>query len=92
MTKHEAIEVLEEVKMFDDSMFAYNQAYNDALEMAIEALKAQESVEPKNVNHYIDFDGEGNPFTPETYDCDSREKELPWEAILFRVRKSGEVE
>lgn len=42
MTKHEAIEVLEEVKMLDDSMFAYSQAYNDALDMAIEALKAQD--------------------------------------------------
>ena len=42
MVKHEAIEVLEEVKMLDDSMFAYSQAYNDALDMAIEALKAQE--------------------------------------------------
>lgn len=42
MTKHEAIEVLEEVKMLDDSMFAYSQVYNDALDMAIEALKAQE--------------------------------------------------
>lgn len=27
-------------------MFAYSQAYNDALDMAIEALKAQEPVEP----------------------------------------------
>ena len=42
MTKHEAVEILEEVKMIDDSMFAYSQAYNDALDMAIEALKAQE--------------------------------------------------
>ena len=42
MTNHEAIEVLEEVKTLDDSMFAYSQAYNDALDMAIEALKAQE--------------------------------------------------
>ena len=42
MTKHEAVEILEEVKTLDDSMFAYSQAYNDALEMAIEALKAQE--------------------------------------------------
>ena len=46
MTKHEAVEILEEVKMLDDSMFAYSQAYNDALEMAIEALKAQDPVEP----------------------------------------------
>ena len=42
MTKHEAIEALEEVKMLDDSMFVYSQVYNDALDMAIEALKAQE--------------------------------------------------
>ena len=41
MTKREAIEILEEVKTLDDSMFAYSQAYNDALDMAIEALKAQ---------------------------------------------------
>lgn len=42
MIKHEAVEILEEVKTLDDSMFAYSQAYNDALDMAIEALKAQE--------------------------------------------------
>ena len=47
MTKHEAIEVLEEVKMLDDSMFAYSQAYHDALDMAIEALKAQEPIEAR---------------------------------------------
>ena len=43
MTKHEAIEILEEVKTLDDSMFTYSQAYNDALDMAIETLKAQEA-------------------------------------------------
>ena len=42
MTREEAVEILEEVKTLDDSMFAYSQAYNDALDMAIEALKAQE--------------------------------------------------
>lgn len=42
MTKREAVEILEEVRTLDDSMFAYSQAYNDALDMAIEALKAQE--------------------------------------------------
>lgn len=45
MTKREAIEILEEVKTLDDSMFAYSQAYNDALDMAIEALKAQHDYE-----------------------------------------------
>ena len=42
MTRKDAIEILEEVKTIDDSMFIYSQAYNDALDMAIEALKAQE--------------------------------------------------
>lgn len=42
MTREEAVEILEEVKTLDDSMFTYSQAYNDALDMAIEALKAQE--------------------------------------------------
>lgn len=41
MTRKDAIEILEEVKTIDDSMFVYNQAYNDALDMAIEALKVQ---------------------------------------------------
>jgi hypothetical protein len=47
MTKHEAIEVLEEVKTLDDSMFAYSQVYNDALDMAIEALKALKAQEAR---------------------------------------------
>ena len=47
MTRHEAIEILKEVKTLDDSMFAYSQAYNDALDMAIEALKAQEPIKPQ---------------------------------------------
>ena len=42
MTRKDAIEILEEVKTIDDSMFAYSQTYNDALNMAIEALKVQE--------------------------------------------------
>ena len=43
-------------------------------------LKAQEPVEPKKVKRYIDFDGEGQPYTPETYDCGACGKELPWKA------------
>ena len=53
MTRHEAVEILEEVKMIDDSMFAYSQAYNDALDMAIETLKAQEPVEPKKKSFLV---------------------------------------
>lgn len=59
MTKCEAIEILEEVKTLDDSMFTYSQAYNDALDMAIKALKAQAPVvhgrwiaEPDRINHW----------------------------------------
>jgi len=47
MTREEAIEILEEVKTLDDSMFAYNRAYNDAMNMAIDALKAQEPRAPR---------------------------------------------
>ena len=39
MTKQEAIEILEEVKELDDTMYAYNPAYMNAMDMAIEALK-----------------------------------------------------
>lgn len=39
MTKQEAIEILEEVKELDDTMYAYNPAYMNALDMAISALK-----------------------------------------------------
>ena len=42
MTNQEAVDILEEVKYNDDSMYAYNDAYCEALDMAIEALKAQE--------------------------------------------------
>ena len=46
MTRKDAIEILEEVKTLDDSMFTYSQIYNDALDMAIEALKEQEPAKP----------------------------------------------
>ena len=39
MTEKEAIEILEEVKELDDTMYAYNPAYMNALDMAIEALE-----------------------------------------------------
>ncbi len=39
MTTEEAIEILEEVKELDDTMYAYNPVYMNALDMAIEALK-----------------------------------------------------
>ena len=42
MTNQEAVDILEEVKYNDDSMYAYNDAYCEALDMAIEALKALE--------------------------------------------------
>ena len=39
MNKFEAIEILEEVKILDDSMYQYNTTYLNALDMAIESLK-----------------------------------------------------
>ena len=39
MTPEEAIEILEEVKELDDTMYAYNPAYMNSLDMAIESLK-----------------------------------------------------
>ena len=43
MTNREAIELLEEVSDLDDSMYAYNPAYMEALNLAISALKKQEA-------------------------------------------------
>ena len=39
MTKQEAIEILEEVKELDDTLYAYSPAYMEALEVAISTLK-----------------------------------------------------
>ena len=39
MTRNEAIEILEEIELMDDSIYAYNSAYMEALEMAISTLK-----------------------------------------------------
>lgn len=45
---------------------------------ALKLLKAQEPVEPKQVNRYIGYDGDGVPVTPETYVCGNCGEELPW--------------
>jgi len=45
---------------------------------AIELLKRQEPVPPKKVNRYIDYDDDGWPYTPDTYDCGWCGEELPW--------------
>ena len=39
MTEQEAIEILEEVKELDDTLYAYSDAYMKALEVALYALK-----------------------------------------------------
>lgn len=57
-----------------------NEVWACARYCADRLAKAQESVEPKKVNRYIDFDGEGQPYNPETYDCGACGKELPWKA------------
>ena len=39
MTSEEAIEILEEVKELDDTLYAYSVTYMEALEVAISTLK-----------------------------------------------------
>jgi len=43
MTNRDAINLLEEVKILDDTMYAYNPSYLEALDMAITALEAEET-------------------------------------------------
>ena len=57
-----------------------NEIWAYARYCADRLLKAQEPVKPKKVNRYIDFDGEGHPYNPETYDCGTCAKELPLKA------------
>lgn len=62
MTREEAIEILEEVKNFDDSMYQFIPAYNEALDMAIKALEQ----EPKT-GHWVKKSQYGNDYCSE---CD----------------------
>lgn len=39
MTRKEALEILKEVQMLDDSIYAYREDYLDALDIAIECLR-----------------------------------------------------
>ena len=43
MTNRDAINLLEEVKILDDTMYAYNPVYVEALDMALTALEAEET-------------------------------------------------
>lgn len=43
MTNRDAINILEEVKILDDTMYAYNPSYLEALDMALTALEAEET-------------------------------------------------
>ena len=43
MTNRDAINLLEEVKILDDTMYAYNPNYLEALDMALTALEAEET-------------------------------------------------
>lgn len=39
MDKFQAIEILEEVKMFDDSMYQYNDSYMEALDTVLDSIR-----------------------------------------------------
>lgn len=47
MNNEQAINILTEVKYFDDSMYQYNPKYMEALDMAIDCLKKQNKLEEK---------------------------------------------
>lgn len=47
MTDLEANMILQEVRDIDDSMYAYNQKYNEALNIALSALRKQIPMKPK---------------------------------------------
>ena len=66
MNKQDAIWILEEVKMFDDSMYSFKPAYLEALDMAIEALKTDAIDGIKPCSDCQEFD---------CYGCDVKRKE-----------------
>jgi hypothetical protein len=41
MTLEDAIEILEEIKELDDSIYSYDPTYMEALEIAIEVLRGE---------------------------------------------------
>ena len=43
MENREAINILNEIKQMDDSMYAYNPAYMEALNLAVSALEKREA-------------------------------------------------
>lgn len=61
MTNKEAIAILEEVKTIDDSMYQYNPAYLEALEIAIKALE-QEPIVINEIPKDYKYDTETEDF------------------------------
>lgn len=47
MTDFDAHMILQEVRDLDDSMYAYSQKYNEALNIALSALRKQVPMKPK---------------------------------------------
>ena len=43
MTLEDAIEILEEIKELDDSIYSYDPKYMEALEVAVEVLKEKQN-------------------------------------------------
>ena len=60
MTREEAIEILEEVKELDDSIYQYNTKYLKALNMAIHSLEqepCEDAISRQAVLEYIEGSG-----------------------------------
>lgn len=63
MTREDAANILDEVKVLDDSMYQYNPAYLQALDMAIAALERERKfLEAGYRNEEVEFYVGGRKF------------------------------
>ena len=76
MNRQEAIEILEEVKNLDDSIYQYISAYNEALDMAIEALKQEPCDDVISRSDILDAIGHDTTYT--SNDLQKIIKNLPY--------------
>ena len=64
MNKQDAIDILDEVKMLDDSMYQYNPMYMEALDMAITALDNVKTTELYIPKHAVKSNSQEKKYDP----------------------------
>lgn len=84
MTNRDAINLLEEVKILDDTMYAYNPKYLDALDMALNALEAEETW---YATHEYPQKPQWIPCSEQEYPSDNREVEVTCEFTRYDGKK-----